>query len=28
VGGMAAVLCTLALATLWAARGIGQPRTR
>jgi MFS family permease len=28
VGGMAAVLCTLALATLWAARGIGQPRAR
>jgi MFS family permease len=28
VGGMAAVLCTLALATLWAARGIGQPRPR
>jgi hypothetical protein len=28
VGGMAAVLCALALATLWAARGIGKPRMR
>lgn len=27
VSGMAAVLCTLALATLWAARGIGQLRS-
>jgi MFS family permease len=26
VGGMASMLCALALATLWAARGIGQPR--
>ncbi|HEX9720514.1 MAG TPA: MFS transporter [Ramlibacter sp.] len=27
VGGLAAVLGSLALATLWAARGIGRPRT-